>query len=263
MGLKLNVSSLSFSYGKRKDAVDDVSFDADKGEVIGIIGQNGCGKTTLLKCINAVLKPKGGVVMIENENVLSMPRKDIARNIGVVSQHSMIIFPYTVLDMIMMGRYPAKNSFESYNTEDLEVVKRSMAETGVEAFAERTIDELSGGERQRVLIARALAQEPEILLLDEPTLHLDVNHQFELMELIRRLASERNMLVIIVTHDIMLAARFCDRIIMMENGAIFTSGKTEDVLTSDNLARVFRIDARVSYDERIGGLNVMFIGKSE
>jgi len=263
MGLKLNVSSLFFSYKKGKNAVDDVSFEADKGEVIGIIGQNGCGKTTLLKCINAVLKPSGGVVMIENEDVLSMPRKDIARNIGVVSQHSMIIFPYTVLDMIMMGRYPAKNSFESYNAEDLEIVRRSMEETGVEAFAERTIDELSGGERQRVLIARALAQEPDIMLLDEPTLHLDVNHQFDLMELIKRLATERGMLVIIVTHDIMLAARFCDRVIMMENGGIFTSGKTADVLTSTNLAKVFQIKAHVSYDERINGLNVLFIGKTD
>lgn len=258
--MKLNVSSLFFSYGEG-NAVDDVSFDAEQGEVIGIIGQNGCGKTTLLKCINTLLRPSGGTVMIEDVNVLSMPRKEVARNIGVVSQHSTIIFPYNVLDMVMMGRYPAKNSLETYNSKDLDIVKRSMAETGVEGFAERTIDELSGGERQRVLIARALAQEPKIMLLDEPTLHLDVNHQFDLMELIRRLATERNMLVIIVTHDIMLAARFCDRLIMMEHGKIVSSGMTKDVLTEDNLSKVFEIEAKVSYDERIDGLNVFILGR--
>jgi iron complex transport system ATP-binding protein len=263
MGLtKLSVSSVSFSYGEGL-AVDNVSFDACKGEVVGIIGQNGCGKTTLLKCINALLKPTGGAVMIEDENVLSMPRKNIARNIGVVSQHSTIVFPYNVLDMVMMGRYPAKNSFETYDSKDMEVVQRSMVETGVEEFAERTIDELSGGERQRVLIARALAQEPGIMLLDEPTLHLDVNHQFDLMELIRRLATERDMLVVIVTHDIMLAARFCDRLIMMEKGSIVTSGITKEILTSENLARVFDIDAQVSHDERIDGLNVFILGKAK
>jgi iron complex transport system ATP-binding protein len=138
-----------------------------------------------------------------------------------------------------------------------------MAETGIEEFAERTIDELSGGERQRVLIARALAQEPKMLLLDEPTLHLDVNHQFELMELIRRLAVERGMIVIIVTHDIMLAARFCDRVIMMERGRIVGSGKTKDVLTTENLAKVFGIDAHVHHDDRINGLNVFIIGKAK
>jgi len=260
--MKLNVSSLSFSYGDG-NAVEDVSFDAERGEIIGIIGQNGCGKTTLLKCINSLLKPSGGTVMIEDVNVLSMPRKEIAKNIGVVSQHSTIVFPYNVLDMVMMGRYPAKNNFESYNSNDLEIVKRSMAETGVEGFADRTIDELSGGERQRVLIARALAQEPRILLLDEPTLHLDVNHQFDLMNLIKRLATERNMLVIIVTHDIMLAARFCDRLIMMEHGRIFTSGTTKDVLTEENLANVFEIDTEVSYDERISGLNVLILGRTK
>ena len=260
--MRLTVSSVSFSYGEGK-AVDDVSFDAEGGEVIGIIGQNGCGKTTLLKCINALLTPSEGAVMIEDENILSMPRREIAKNIGVVSQSTTIVFPYNVLDMVMMGRYPAKNSFETYNENDLKVVQRSMAETGVEEFAERTIDELSGGERQRVLIARALAQEPRMMLLDEPTLHLDVNHQFDLMELIRRLATERKMTVIIVTHDIMLAARFCDRLIMMERGVIVSSGRTEDVLTSENLARVFGIDAHVSYDERINGLNVFILGKAK
>ncbi|MCL2143151.1 MAG: ABC transporter ATP-binding protein [Methanomassiliicoccaceae archaeon] len=259
--MKLSVSSVSFSYGDGM-AVDGVSFDAENGEVIGIIGQNGCGKTTLLKCVNSLLRPVSGTVMIDEKDVLSMPRREIARNIGAVSQSTTIVFPYNVLDMVMMGRYPAKASFEAYNDNDLNIVQRSMAETGVEEFADRAIDELSGGERQRVLIARALAQEPNILLLDEPTLHLDINHQFDLMELVKKLAAERNMMIIVVTHDIVLAARFCDRLIMMERGKIVTSGRTEDVLTSENLARVFGIDARISYDERINGLNVFIVGKA-
>lgn len=259
----LDVHTLSFSYGDG-DTLENISFDARPGEVVGIIGQNGCGKTTLLKCINASLRPRDGAVMVDGEDVLEMKRKDIARNIGVVSQSSTIVFPYNVLDMVLMGRYPVKGRFDPDSSdEDLKIVYGAMEDTEVLNFSDRDIDELSGGERQRVLIARALAQEPKILLMDEPTLHLDVNHQFDLMELIKKLSREKNMLVVVVTHDIMLAARYCDRVVLMTGGKIFDIGQTKDVLTGENLAEVFEIEAEVTHSERINGLNVFIIGRSK
>ena len=138
-----------------------------------------------------------------------------------------------------------------------------MEETGVTKFKDKSIDELSGGERQRVLIARALAQEPSILLLDEPTLHLDINHQFSLMDLVKRLSREKNMLVVFVTHDISLAARYCDRVIIMEHGKIYAAGSAKETITSKNLKEVFGINTKVYYEELIDGLNIIVIGNSD
>lgn len=261
--MDLRVADVVFSYSSEVNAVDNVAFSASQGEIIGILGQNGCGKTTLLKCINRSLKPKYGTVLIDENDVLQMSRKDIARNIAVVSQTSSIIFPYNVFESVMMGRFPSQDKFESYSEDDLNIVYNSMEETGVTGFKDKSIDELSGGERQRVLIARALAQEPSILLLDEPTLHLDVNHQFSLMDLVKRLSRERNMLVVFVTHDIALAARYCDRVIVMEHGKIFAAGSAEETITSENLQKVFGIKTKVYHEDLIDGLNIIVIGTSD
>lgn len=261
--MNLRIADVVFSYGTKTNAVDNVSFSAAQGEIIGILGQNGCGKTTLLKCINRSLKPKHGTVLIDENDVLRMSRKNIARNIAVVSQTSSVVFPYNVFESVMMGRFPSQDKFDFYSEHDLKVVYNSMEETGVTEFKDKSIDELSGGERQRVLIARALAQEPSILLLDEPTLHLDVNHQFSLMDLVKRLSREKNMLVIFVTHDISLAARYCDHVIIMERGKIFAAGSAKDTITSSNLQNVFGIKTKVYHEDLIGGLNIIVIGTSD
>jgi len=161
----------------------------------------------------------------------------------------------------MMGLYPTSEWMTPPTNAEMERILEAMESTGVTEFADRPVTELSGGERQRVLISRALVQDPKIFLMDEPTLHLDINHQFNLMELVGQLAREKNMLVIVVTHDITLAARYCDRVLLMEKGEIVGSGRTEDVITVENLEKVFSVRADVSYDERICGLSVTFLGK--
>jgi iron complex transport system ATP-binding protein len=192
-----------------------------------------------------------------------MSKKELAKSMAVVAQHVNLSFPFTALETVMMGLYPTSEWMQSPSKKEMDRILDAMDSTGVTEFADRPVTERGGGERQRVLISRALVQDPEIFLLDEPTLHLDINHQFNLMEMVNRLAKEKNMLVIIVTHDISLAARYCSRVILMEKGEIIGSGRTEDVITSENLEKIFSVRADVSYDERIDGLNVVFIGRKE
>jgi iron complex transport system ATP-binding protein len=259
--LRLEIKEVCFAY-RDADVLKNVSFQAVSGEVIGILGKNGCGKTTLMKCINAHLKPHSGSVMIDGSDVSKMSKKELAKKMAVVSQHVHLSFPFTVLETIMMGLYPTSEWMHTPSKDEMALVLEAMNATDVADFADRPITELSGGEKQRVLISRALVQDPEVFLLDEPTLHLDVNHQFNLMEMTGKLAKEKNMLVIIVTHDIALAARYCNRIMLMEDGQIVGSGLTKDVITAENLKKVFAVDVDVTYNEKIGGLNVLFIGRS-
>ena len=271
--MKLIVNDVNFSYNSKKN-LEDISFTASKGRLLGIIGQNGCGKTTLLKCIDRMLKPSQGSILIEEPdvsifnknrtdtdmsqvNIADLKRKELGRAIGVVSQSSYVSFPFTGYDAVMMGRY---SRISGNAKKDREAVLSAMKRAGAIEFAERSVNELSGGELRRVMIARALAQEPSVLLLDEPTLHLDVNHQFDLMNLVTVLKKDFNMIVIMVTHDLMFASRFCDDILLMEKGKIVAAGKTEEVLTRENINSIFGIDAIVEYDERVQGYNVVMIG---
>ncbi|MGD0057144.1 MAG: ABC transporter ATP-binding protein [Methanomassiliicoccales archaeon] len=249
--VKLVIQGISFSYGS-SDVLADVTFEASDGDVIGIIGPNGSGKTTLLKCVNRALSPRVGTVLIDGRDYVELTRREIAGNIGVVPQNSVVSFPFTVLDIVMMGRTPAIERFERESEKDLEIVRKAMETTNVVALADRTMDQVSGGEKQRVVIARALAQKPRILLLDEPTLHLDINHQLEIMDLVRSLARSERLTVIIVSHDLTLAARYCDKLILMSSGKIRASGKVMDVLTEKNIESVFKVKVAVTYDDHLG-----------
>jgi iron complex transport system ATP-binding protein len=249
--MDLKIDDVYFSYPSR-DILKGINFCADKGEVLGIIGQNGCGKTTLLKCINTTLRPTKGVITLFDDDVLSLSKREIAQKMGFVMQTTSTTFPFTVYETVQMGRYARQKTMESQNEDDKRVIYEAMRDTGVLKFADRDIDELSGGERRRVMIARALAQEPEVLLLDEPTLHLDINHQFDLMELVKTLAKERGILVVFVTHDLIFAARYCDRIIAIEHGNIAVAGTTREVITPDNMRKLFEIEVEVKDDPRVG-----------
>ncbi len=227
-----------------------------------------------MKCIDRMLKASGGSIMVDDPDsdifdktrseppdsidVRDLSRKEMARCIAVVSQSAFISFPYTSYDAVKMGRYARGDKTWAEMNKN---VYNAMQEAGALEFAERPVNELSGGELRRVMIARALAQEPSVLLLDEPTLHLDINHQFDLMNLITKLKNESNMIIIIVTHDMMFAARYCDEILLMDKGKIVGAGPTKDVLTSENIKNIFQIDAVVEYDDRVKGLNVVMIGK--
>ncbi len=253
--MRLSVHGLSFRYGST-DAISNIELEAKEGDIIGILGPNGSGKTTLLKCLNRSLTPWTGTVMIDDVDSQTLTRKELATRMGTVPQSANINFPFTALDIVMMGRLPELKRFESESRRDMDIVEEAMAMTNTIQFADRPMDQLSGGERQRVIIARALAQKPKVLLLDEPTLHLDVNHQLEIMDLISALARKERLIVIIVTHDLALAARYCTKVLLMQNGRIQAAGEVTDVMTMENLRTVFLIEASVYFDERIGAYSV-------
>ena len=248
--MKLSVQGIAFEYGSSQ-VLSDVSMDISEGEIVGILGPNGSGKTTLLRCINKALSPKSGSILIGDKDVNEMSRKEIALKVGVVPQSVNMGSQFSALDIVMMGRIPALERFESESDSDINIVKHAMEMTNVTHLAKRSMDSLSGGERQRVIIARALAQMPKILLLDEPTLHLDV-----ILEMIYSLSRSENLTVVMVTHDLSLAARYCDKLILMKKGKIQSSGPPEISLTSKSMRDVFSIEAELYFDERIQKYNV-------
>ena len=257
--MDLRVKDVSFGYTKSL-VIEGIDFEIVPGEVVGILGPNGSGKTTTLKVINRMLEPMTGTVYLGGSDTASWTRKQIAREVGMVPQNNQINFPFTVLDVVMMGRIPYSDRFRREGAEDISIVQESMELTGVSQFADRPITALSGGERQRVIIARALAQRPSVLLLDEPTNHLDVCHQLEILDLVCELSRERGMTVVFVSHDLGMVARYCDRVIMMRDSHIQASGPVGEVMTSENMRRVFDIEAELSYDARVGGHLVTVIG---
>ncbi len=269
--VRLDVDGIRFSYGST-EILKGITLGVGKGEILGILGENGSGKTTLLNCINTECRPDHGTVMLSGQvldgvsaapvDVHALSDSDRSRLLATVEQNSRQSFPFTVMETVRMGRYSRTGMFDDDSEEELDVICSAMEDVGVLEFADRNVDKLSGGEWRRVMIAQALAQEPEVLLLDEPTLHLDISHQFELMELCRNIVSERGILVVIVTHDLQLAARYCDRVVVMEKGSIVAAGTPAEAVTEDLIRRVFHMDSRVRYEEAIDGIDVLLIGKS-
>jgi len=243
--VKLEIRGVSFNYGSIP-ALKDVSLKVDSREILSIVGPNGSGKTTLLRCINGVLKPKVGTILIDKVDVNQFNRNQIARIMGFVTQIADNSFPITVFDAILMGRRPYLSWKPSIK--DIEVVSNVIKSFGLEKLALRSIDELSGGEFRKVLLARALAQEPKVLLLDEPTNHLDLRHQVEILNLIRREARKKDLCVIMAMHDLNLAIRFSDRIVMLKGGKIFAAGGIS-ILSPENVKRVYGIEVEVLKDK--------------
>lgn len=244
MKKSIEVRNLSSGY-KDELVIKDISLLAKPKEIVGILGPNGSGKTTLLRTLSKILKPKEGVVIIDGKEINKLSQKEIAKKVGVVPQDSAITFSFKAYEIVLMGRNPHLKPFQSETTRDFKVVEEAMRATNTWHLAERAINELSGGEKQRVIIARALAQEPKYLLLDEPTAHLDINQQLEIMDLVKRLSKEKGIGVIAVFHDVNLAARYCENLILMKNGKVYSFGKTGDVLTGENIKEVFGVNAEV------------------
>jgi iron complex transport system ATP-binding protein len=243
--VELRVSSISFRYDSAP-ALDNVEFSVRSHEFVGILGPNGSGKTTLLRTVSRVLRPTLGVVLVDEKDVYSLSPVDAARKIAVVPQDSSVHFNFAALEIVMMGRNPHLGPFEMESRQDLAVAKRAMKLTKCEHLANRRVNELSGGEKRRVIIARALAQEPRILLLDEPTLNLDVNNQIELMETVKKLCREEGIAALSVFHDFNLAARYSDRLLLLNDGRVYSLGTPETVLTQENLEKVFRVNAEIT-----------------
>ena len=256
----LSIDGVDCSYGSI-DVVKDVSFNVKKGEFLGILGPNGSGKTTLLKSISRVLRPKKGMILISDKDIYQMKSLDVAKQLAVVPQETPVSFDFSALEVVLMGRNPHMPRFKMESKEDFEIAKASMELTRTWEFADRPVTELSGGERQRVIIARALTQEPQILLLDEPTTHLDISNQLEIMDLIKCLCVTRKLLIVAVFHDFNLAARYCDSIILLKDGKIVAVGNAEETLTSENVKKVFSVDTIVKKHPITGQLHVIPISR--
>lgn len=219
--------------------LDGVTVEIAGGEFVGIVGPNGSGKTTLLRSVARVLRPRAGAVLIDGREVFMVPARELAREVGVVPQDTIPAFDFTALEIVLMGRSPHLGRFQVEGPKDLAIAEQAMRQTGTLEVANRPFTALSGGERQRVVVARALAQEPRVVLLDEPTSHLDINYQFEILNLIRRLNHERGITVLAVLHDLNLAAQYCDWLVMLGGGKIQAIGAPDEVLTAQNVKRVY------------------------
>jgi len=244
----LKVEKLSFKYDK-KNILKDINFTLDVGDFVGILGPNGCGKTTLLKNINRWLKPEQGRIYIDGSNIFQLSVKELARRVATVPQDTSLDVSFTVEQLVSMGRNPHLKSFEQESKRDISVIEDAMKSMDVLHLREKPINQLSGGEKQRVLIARALAQEPTLLLLDEPTSHLDINYQWELLELLKNLSIKKSLTILIVLHDINLASMFCNKIILLKEHKIFKMGTLNEVINVKNIKEVFNMKVRVEYPE--------------
>jgi len=260
MDIMLSTNKLIFRYNQ-EPVLDDVNLEIDKGSFVSIIGPNGSGKSTLLKNISAELIPQQGAVILENQDIFTINKKILAQNMAVVPQETGGDFAFSVWEAVLMGRMPHQKRFQADSEQDMEIAARAMKLTNVWGLRDRMINELSGGEKQRVIVARALAQEPRILLLDEPTSHLDLQHQLELLELLHDLNHNRGLTIIAVLHDLNLAARFSQKILLLDRGRIFAYGTPAQVLTVDNIRKTYHIEVAVTTNAISGGLNIIPLSK--
>jgi len=247
MNLELEIESLYFEYDERM-VLSDISFSISKGDFVSIIGPNGSGKSTLLKNLASILKPIKGNIKLEGKKIDEYRAKELARKMALVPQDTNVTYDFSVFDIVLMGRNPYLNRLEKEKQIDFQIVKDSLKLTNTLHLRDRNINEISGGERQRVIIARALAQEPEIILLDEPTSHLDINHQIEILSLLKKLNKEKKMTILLVIHDINLAARFSNKMILLNEGRVLSIGEPEAVITNQNMERAYNVNMLISHN---------------
>lgn len=248
MMIKLAVKDLCFNYHSA-EVLKDFFLDVGDGQIVSIVGPNGSGKSTLIKCIDRILLPSAGHITVDRRDVVKMDRIEMAKMIAYVPQNSLRVFPNTVFDVALMGRRPHLGWKAGAADEDK--VWEVLQLLGIEGLALTPFTELSGGQQQKVLIARALAQETGVILLDEPTSNLDIWHQIDVMEILRALVRKRDLTAIIAIHDLNMAARYSDRVMMMKKGKIVASGTPEIVMTGENLEAVYGIKANVKFAEEI------------
>ena len=268
----LQVDSVSFSYDSEHGAsrafsrgrlspprlaLDSVSVHVLRGSVVGLLGPNGSGKTTLIRIMAGLLCPQQGQVLLEGQSLSVLGRRQVASRLALVPQETHATFDYSVLDMVLMGRYPHLGTFAMEGPADLALAREAMTSTGTRAFERRRFSSLSGGEKQRVVIASALAQAGELMLLDEPTSSLDLAYQVEISALLRRLNRERGTTLVVSTHDLNFAAGLCGRIVLLREGRVLADGPPEDTLTADGIWRTYGIEADVRFHEAAGHLTVV------
>lgn len=244
--MMLKSNQLSFSYGK-KNVLKAIDASFESGKVYGILGPNGSGKTTWLRLVGGILTPEKGNITVMDRRLDSLSGKERAKKIAFVPQMFHISYSFSVRDIIMMGRHPHIGRMDTASTEDFEKVQTAITETNLEELADRLVNQLSGGEIQRVLIARALAQDTPIILLDEPVSHLDIHFQQEIIGLLKRIAKEQNKVIITVLHDMNIALNHCDYVFLIKEGEIVEKGSPSRVISQDNLKKVYGVDVSIEH----------------
>ncbi|MDD5253237.1 MAG: ABC transporter ATP-binding protein [Candidatus Omnitrophica bacterium] len=258
MSVLLKIENLSGGYYK-ESVIRGLSLDVNQGDFLGIIGPNGSGKTTLLRLITRVLPIKKGEVFYKGENIALMNLKEFCRKVAFVSQDISTSFSFTVMELVLMGRIPHLKRLQYETRKDIEIANEKLSLTDTLSLKDKRIDELSAGERQRVVIARALAQEPELLFLDEPTSHLDIGHQVQVLDLLKKLNRKNNLTIVMVLHDLNLASAYSNRIALLDKGIIFKEGRPEEVLTYKNIETVYKTLVLVNDNSITGKPNVVLV----
>ena len=262
----LRADNVSFGYGRHRPSggfeLRDVSLVVPKGSVTALLGPNGGGKTTLVSLLAGVLKPQRGQVLLEGIDLSRLTRREIARRIAVVPQETHPAFDYSVMEMALMGRHPHLGPLAIEGPADVAIAREALDATGTAALADRSYMTLSGGEKQRVIIASALAQSPDLLLLDEPTASLDLGYQLESASLLARLNRERGVTMVLATHDLNLAAALCTHVVMIRQGCVLAQGPIGDVLTAEGVRSLYGVEAEVRFHEQAGHLTVVPIRRT-
>ena len=247
MTAALEIRGLHAAYGART-VLNGIDLAVQPGEVLGLVGPNGCGKTTLIRAITRLMPWRSGEVLVGDVPVTGLSRRELAQRIAVVPQMSPLPIGYTALDVVLMGRTPHLGFLEHEGANDYAIAREALARAGAAAMAERRVDELSGGEQQNVVLARALAQQTPVLLLDEPTAHLDIGHQMAVAELVRTLAHDHGIAVLAAIHDLTLASLSCDRMAIMAEGRLLAEGTPAEVLTAEYIEQAYGVRLRVLHD---------------
>jgi iron complex transport system ATP-binding protein len=254
----LSLEQVSFSYPNRI-VLEDVSLGIPRRSFLALIGPNGSGKTTLLRIMSRVLQPQRGRVLLEGHPISRLSARALAKKIAVISSEQSFEFPFSVRDVAAMGRFPHLNRMQRMTALDWEIVEGALKMTCTEALESRPISQLSSGERQRVLVARAIAQEPSVLLLDEPNAHLDISHQIAIFNLLRSLKSDLGVTIVVVLHDLIAAAAFCESVLLLHQGRIVKAGRPEEVITAELIRKTYGADVHV-FPSPLGGFPQIAFG---
>jgi len=259
----IEAADVSFAYERHGRAVlDRVSLSIARGSIVGLLGPNGSGKTTLLRALSGTIVPDAGRITLDGRPISTLSRRELARRIAVVPQETHSAFDFSALDIVLMGRYPHLGAFELEGADDLAIARRAMAATATETLEDRRFATLSGGEKQRIVIASALAQASDVLLLDEPTASLDIAYQLEIAMLLTRLNRDRGTTMVVSTHDLNLAAALCTELVLLRNGRVLTQDTIGAALTPANIRALYGIDADVTMHARAGHITVVPVGRA-
>ena len=253
----LRGADVHFAYGPGQAGLHGVSLDVGRGGLVGVLGPNGSGKTTLLRLLGGLLTPASGRITIDGRDVAHMTRRELARRIAIVPQETRLSFEYSVLEVVLMGRFPHLGPFELESPDDVTIARDALAATGTLALADRPYQTLSGGEKQRVIIAGALAQATDLMLLDAPTAALDPGYQIEIAALLRRVSADRGVTMVVATHDLNFAAGLCRDLLLLREGRVLASGPTAEALTRESVRALYDVEADVTFHQGAGHLTVV------